>query len=346
MYRNLLIKWNIEHIITSGKVIAHEDKNSPQSEENNSENNKETIQQESKKEEHREEIVKNVVVDEFSNIYKNWIFITMSFFTSIIKTKTVDKDKVSSFVIEIKNAIDKEKNKFLKIIGHEFEGIPYIYRKTLETITLSTLISKNMNHNAYSSNNVMFATLFHDIGMVTVPVSIVNKREALTEEEATILKNHTVQGFKYLQAVGYSPLIASGALQHHERLDGKGYPHQVKGDKISEVAKIIAVVDTYCASVSQKPFKPIPIHAKAAIQELLKGAGTQYDADIITHLIKNVSFYPIGSTVILSDERIASVFDTSGVPMRPIVKIDETNEELDLSKNQNIFIKGIYVKKT
>ena len=334
-YRNLLIKWNIEEI-TYDSIVS---KDAPRGEKID-ENNKEINQEENK------EVKVQSLEEEFFVKYRNWVFITMSFFTSIIKTKTIEKDKVSQFIIEVKDAIDKERHHFLKIIGHEIEGVPYIYRKTLETMTLATLVSKNMNHNTYSSNNVMFATLFHDLGMVAIPMSIINKKEALTEEETTLLKNHTVIGFKYLQAVGYSPLIASGSLQHHERLDGKGYPNQIRADKISEVAKIISIVDSYCASVSQKPFKPIPIHAKAAIQELLKGAGTQYDANIITHLIKNISFYPIGSMIVLSDERIASVFDTSGVPMRPIVKIDGTDEELDLSKNQNVFIKGVYAKKT
>jgi len=351
-YKNILMKWNIENIKIDDMASLSKNSSQPENinnknelDQNNNKNENEIDQNNVKNVENKKDIVRDPEV-EFLDKYKNWIYITMSFFTSIIKSRAIEKDKVASFIIEVKNCMEKEKKRFLKVIGHELTGIPYVYRKTLETMTLATLVSKNMNHNVYSSNNVMFATLFHDIGMVTVPMSIINKTEPLTEEEATILKNHTVQGFKYLQAVGYSPLIASGALQHHERLDGKGYPNQLKIDKITELAKIIAVVDTYCASISQKPFKPIPIHAKAAIQELLKGSGTQYDQEIVAHFIKNISFYPIGSMVILSDERIASVSDTSGIPMRPIVIINETNEELDLSKNQSIFIKGVYVKKT
>ncbi len=344
-YKKLLIRWNIEQIVSNGVVSEVKEEDAEKDAAENSSLDKK-IGEAAPTDVKREEEIVSTIDDEFLNRYKNWIFMTMSFFTSIIKTKSIEKDKVTSFIIEIKAAMEKEKSQFLKIIGHDIEGIPYIYRKTLETMTLAALVSKNMNHNTYTSNNVLFATLFHDIGMVTIPMSVLNKKEPLTEEESTILKNHTVQGFKYLQAVGYSPLIATGALQHHERLDGKGYPNQARGDKISEVAKIIAVVDSYCASISQKPFKPVPIHAKVAIQELLKGSGTQYDAEIITHLIKNISFYPIGSNVVLSDDSIASVVDTSGVPMRPIVRINSTGKDLDLSKNANIFIKGVYVKKT
>jgi len=346
IYINLLIKWNIEDIITKDGINS-KNENSKGSKENNTKNDKEVEQKDTQKVESPKQIISNIegIDVEFFNKYKNWIFLTMSFFTSIIKNKTIDKDRVSSFIIEIRDTILKQKSQFLKIIAQEIEGIPYIYKETLETMTLAILISKSMNYNVYTSNNLIFATLFHDIGMLTVPINIINKKEALTEEEIIVLKSHTIKGFKYLQAVGYSPVIASGALQHHERLDGEGYPYKVRGDKISEVAKIISVLDSYCASISEKPSKPIPIHAKAAVQELLKGSGTQYDTDVINHLIKNISFYPIGITVILSDERIASVLDISGVPMRPIVKIDGTNEELDLSKNQNIFIKGV-VKNT
>jgi len=126
-----------------------------------------------------------------------------------------------------------------------------------------------------------------------------------------------------------------------QRIDGKGYPNHVSLDKITEIAKIIAVVDAYCAAIADKPFRNT-LHAKEAIQDLLKSGGSAYEPSILRELVKNISFYPIGSLVLLSDNNPAEVAGTSGVAMRPIVKIIKTKEMIDLSKKNDIYIKGIY----
>ena len=202
-----------------------------------------------------------------------------------------------------------------------------------------------MNMQEFPANNLMFATLFHDLGMAKIPKEILQKKEKLTKEEIVEIQNHTLHGYKLLREIGYSAIVSTGALQHHERIDGKGYSNHVTGDKITDIAKIIAVVDAYCAAIAERPFKD-HLHAKEALQDLLKSGGTAYDPLILRELVKNISFYPIGSFVNLSNGDIAEVSGTSGVAMRPIVKlVNNGNEEIDLSKRNDIFIKGIYSKK-
>ena len=280
-------------------------------------------------------------VEDFKSTYKKWILTTISFFNAIITTKTIDKEKVVNILNDIKLNVKKNKNECLKMFGKQIEGIPYIHRKTIETTILGYIISESMQLTEFTTSNLLFATLFHDLGMLKVPKEILQKKGALTKEDLTEIQNHTIYGYKYLREIGYSAIVASGALQHHERIDGKGYPNHVSLDKITEIAKIIAVVDAYCAAIADKPFRNT-LHAKEAIQDLLKSGGSAYEPSILRELVKNISFYPIGSLVLLSDNNPAEVAGTSGVAMRPIVKIIKTKETIDLSKRNDIYIKGIY----
>jgi HD-GYP domain-containing protein (c-di-GMP phosphodiesterase class II) len=221
-----------------------------------------------------------------------------------------------------------------------------MHRKTIETTILSLILADSMDITDFASTNLMFATLYHDLGMLKISKDILQKKAALTKEEIIEIQNHTIYGYKYLRDTGYSAIIASGALQHHERIDGKGYPNHVTNEKITDIAKIIAIVDAYCAAIADKPFKD-PLHAKEAVQDLLKRGGAAYDANILKELVKNISFYPIGSFVVLSNDSPAEVIGTSGVAMRPVVKIVTKNgygETIDLSKHNDIYIKGIYSK--
>ena len=105
--------------------------------------------------------------------------------------------------------------------------------------------------------------------MLRIPKAILDKNGPLTPEEYKIMQNHTIIGFNLIRDIRYSAIIASGALQHHERIDGTGYPERKKADQITNIGKIVAILDAYSAAISKKTFKT-PVHAKEAIQDLLK----------------------------------------------------------------------------
>ncbi|MCG8571654.1 MAG: HD domain-containing protein [Spirochaetes bacterium] len=283
------------------------------------------------------------VVDSFKDIYKRWIVAIMNFFNEIITNKNVDKQKVVNLLQDIEQFINRDKNQVLMLFGERFEGVSNIYLQTIESVILAFGLSKNLELSDFAKTNLVIGTLFHDLGMLKVPKAILEKKGALSKEELTAIQNHTVIGFKYLRDAKYSAIVASGALQHHERLDGKGYPAHIKSDKITQIGKIVGVVDAYCAAISSKPFRD-PLHAKEAVQDLLKKGGTLYDADILREFVKIISFYPIGSLILLSNDIPAKVIGTSGVAMRPIVTTvgQENSETIDLSQRKDLYIKGVY----
>lgn len=284
----------------------------------------------------------------FVELYKKWIKQAYNILNGIIKTNTVDKEAVKRFIVEIIDTVNENRNNALMVFGKEFKGVPSIYPQTIETIILSYIIGESLNLSNLALSNLAIAALFHDIGMLMVPDEILNKLTPLTSDELAIIQKHTVMGYKLLRDIKYSAIIASGALQHHERIDGKGYPNKLSAERVTEIAKIISVADAYCAAISNKPYKHLTLHGKEAIQDLLRGGGTAYEHAILKELIKNISFYPIGSLVLLSDNQPARVVGTSGVPMKPIVKVlnqPEGTDIINLSKTTTIYIKGLYAKK-
>jgi HD-GYP domain-containing protein (c-di-GMP phosphodiesterase class II) len=284
-------------------------------------------------------------VKSFVEIYKSWIKTIQKIFNDVM-INDVNKEMVKNFILDIIKAINKNRNNALMLFGRKFGNIYYVYNQTIETIILAYIIGDGLNLTQLSLSNLTIATLFHDVGMVKIPKPIIEKKEKLTQQEIEIIQNHTNIGYKYLRSAGYSAIIASGALQHHERIDGKGYPNGLLPDKVTGIAKIISIVDAYCAAIASKPFKESPQHAKEAIQDLLRQGGTAYDPSILKELIKNISFYPIGSLILLSNDVPAQVVGTSGVAMKPIIKeLNESEKVIDLSKTNDVYIKGLYQKK-
>ena len=129
--------------------------------------------------------------------------------------------------------------------------------------------------------------LVHDIGKIGISESIINKVGKLTPEEYEVIKTHPVLGAQILKSVTEYPKLVIGAKYHHERYDGKGYPEQLKGTDIPEIARIISVADAYDAMTSKRSYRDA-LPQDAVREEFVKGSGTQFDplfAEIMIRLI-------------------------------------------------------------
>jgi putative two-component system response regulator len=118
----------------------------------------------------------------------------------------------------------------------------------------------------------------HDVGKIAVPAEILAKPTRLTTAEYALVKDHAQLGFEILQEVEFPWPVAEVARQHHERLDGSGYPRGLKDGEILLEARILAVADVVEAMSSHRPYRP-GIGIAAALAEIERGAGAQYDAD-------------------------------------------------------------------
>jgi HD-GYP domain-containing protein (c-di-GMP phosphodiesterase class II) len=122
----------------------------------------------------------------------------------------------------------------------------------------------------------------HDIGKLGLPVEIINKPNTLNDDELVIIRRHPELGYSLLmQMMRVKSVIAKVALQHHERLDGSGYPFGLSGDGIVPIAKIIAIADVVDTIVSPQVYKPaLGLHE--AVQEIKHNSGLLYDPEVVT----------------------------------------------------------------
>jgi HD-GYP domain-containing protein (c-di-GMP phosphodiesterase class II) len=165
--------------------------------------------------------------------------------------------------------------------------------------------------------------LVHDIGKLAVPPEILNKPGRLTDEELRIMRRHPQDGVELLRPADISPLAISIVRDHHERLDGLGYPAGIDGAKLHEFPRIAAVADVYDAVTSERVYKAAaPPHV--GVRVIVEGAGTQFCPDVVRHFRTIVFPYPVGHEITLPDGRagVVSAVDPS-TPDRPLVRVAE-----------------------
>lgn len=130
-----------------------------------------------------------------------------------------------------------------------------------------------------------FGAMIHDIGKIHVPAQILNRPGPLNPAEFSLIKTHPEVGHNIVHDVEFPWPVAQLILQHHERLDGSGYPLGLKGDEIIEEARILAVADVVDAMASHRPYRPA-LGLAAALDEMKKDRGTRYDEAVVNAVVK------------------------------------------------------------
>ena len=185
---------------------------------------------------------------------------------------------------------------------------PYTHGHSARVAMYSTRIAREAGLSDEECEQVYFAALLHDVGKIGVPDAVINKPGRLTEEEFALIKQHPVKGNQILSRVQQSPYLSIGAHYHHERYDGRGYPDGLKGNDIPQIARIIGVADAYDAMTSKRSYRD-PIPQQTVREEIMKGAGTQFDpeyAKIMLHLIDLDMEYTMRERETGEDDAIAS----------------------------------------
>ncbi|MGI5921262.1 MAG: HD-GYP domain-containing protein [Syntrophomonadaceae bacterium] len=223
----------------------------------------------------------------------------------------------------------------------------YTFAHSVNVCILSIMCGITMSYHELRLKELGIGALLHDIGKTKIDLAILNKEEDLTREEFAEIKRHCEYGFNILrQCPDVSLLSAHIAFQHHERWDGKGYPRQLKGEKILDYARIVATADVYDALMADRPYRPA-YSVSQAITILQRMSGIYLDPQSVSALVANIAMYPIGSIVELNTGEVGIVVDNNKeTPARPVLKIVFDNNkrlirphEIDLSKLTTIIIR-------
>nr|WP_297770341.1 HD-GYP domain-containing protein [uncultured Butyrivibrio sp.] len=144
----------------------------------------------------------------------------------------------------------------------------------------TAMIAKEMGYDAETVEKYYRIGLLHDVGKVGIPNAVLKKPGKLTDEEYDMIKSHTIKGYEVLKDISVVPELAVGALAHHERHDGKGYPNGLSGDEIPKVARIIAVADSFDAMYSDRQYRKRMDFDKV-IAEIREVSGTQLNPEVV-----------------------------------------------------------------
>jgi len=173
---------------------------------------------------------------------------------------------------------------------------PYTSGHQRRVAELAQSIATEMGLSADRQDFIRTASSIHDIGKIAIPTEILSKPIKLTDLEFNLIKTHSQSGYDILKDIEFPWPVADVVLQHHERMDGSGYPHGLKGDDILLEARILAIADVVEAIASHRPYRPA-LGINLALEEISGNKGIFYDADAVDACLK--LFREKGYTLIL-----------------------------------------------
>ncbi len=209
----------------------------------------------------------------------------------------------------------------------------YTFKHSVDVATMAMIIAQKHGLSKDEIHEIGITGLLHDVGKSKIPNEILNKPAKLTDEEFAFMKQHTLLGYKILKEKDdIKGEIRLGVLQHHEKLNGKGYPQGLTSDKIVPYAKILAVADIYDALVTKRPYKE-PFSQRDAV-EMIMSMTSDLDIDIMKSFLESVILYPVGSTVKLSNgEKAKVVKNNRDYILRPKVVEFRSGRVYDLAND-------------
>ncbi|WP_440055063.1 HD-GYP domain-containing protein [Pseudoalteromonas sp. T1lg65] len=215
----------------------------------------------------------------------------------------------------------------------------YNWRHMTNCAILITVFAKHLGLPQYIIEQMALGAMLHDIGHAKLPQGLINKPGKFTELEYRAVKKHVAQSLGMSKGEdGITPLMLDMIINHHERLDGTGYPRRIKGDALSTAARMMAIVDVYDAITADQHHKEAdePINA----MRFLLASKKQFDPILVQRFIKCMGVHPVGTIVKLTNERLGLVLEgNKHAPTSPIVRVfyntkhlhHVTAKDLDLS---------------
>lgn len=220
---------------------------------------------------------------------------------------------------------------------------------SIHVATLAVKIGAGAGYKNEVLASLAIAGLVHDVGMMRMPLTILENPEPLSSEERAVIQTHPIEGAEIIGQLGpdYEWLQAV-VLQEHEQHRGQGYPHGISGREIDEFARIIGMVDAFVAMTQPRPWRP-PMTPHEAAKELIYIRKDNFDPKFVKLFLKKVTIFPINSIVRLSNNEIGQILSVhEDLPLRPTIEVLQPNRGkkviehkiLDLRKRPLLYITG------
>jgi HD-GYP domain-containing protein (c-di-GMP phosphodiesterase class II) len=278
--------------------------------------------------------------EERQEFYDKLRSFTASMFDQIERKDSIDVGEIRSMVSTLMSRMSRSPQETIQLTRIRDDEL-YLYSHTINVTILSVYLARQLDFDSHEIEELGIGAMLHDAGMTKVPDPVLNKEGQLTDKEYRVIQQHPRFKEEMLKdAEGLSYFARSVVLQHHERMDGSGYPHGIDGSEISRFARLVAVTDSYDAMVSPRVYSRRKT-AYEAMQEIVRQAGQSYDKKMARYFYQNMAVYPIGTVVELSNGAVGVVQGATDAPMRPRVKIilDESGEKQEPAPIMNLMEK-------
>lgn len=253
------------------------------------------------------------------------------------------QEVVRSLIKELRN-----NGEVISLLSDVFTHDDYIFTHSLNVTMYALALGKELHLTPPKMEALGLGAILHDVGKMNVPREILFKPGKLTVDEFRRIQTHTDDGFKILRQSPNIPLLAAHcAYQHHERLDGSGYPRGIRSDDIHLFGKILGIVDVFDAVTSNRVYREAMLPHEG-LEILYSGSGSLFDQHMVEAFRRCIAVYPNGVSVQLDDGREAIVVKQNPYLCdRPVIreiKRDGTRgRDIDLSKELNIMIANCHL---
>jgi HD-GYP domain-containing protein (c-di-GMP phosphodiesterase class II) len=232
--------------------------------------------------------------------------------------RAIDANACLPLVDDISASVTRDPGAFISLARLKRQD-EYTYMHSVAVCALMVGLARQLGLDEAQTRRAGLAGMMHDVGKALVPLDLLNKPGKLTPEEFRTVASHPVRGHELLMVGSeVDELVADVCLHHHEKFDGTGYPHGLKGDAISLFARMGAVCDVYDAVTSDRPYKKAWDPAES-MRQMAQWKG-HFDPAVFQAFIKTLGIYPIGSLVRLKSDRLAVVC-SKGALLTPKVKV-------------------------
>lgn len=244
-----------------------------------------------------------------------------SFMQNIKVGAAIDVAPIHQLADELQNSVLRNANA-LSCLGRIREKDNYLLE---HSVNLSVLMSLFGNHRGLSGDilhQTIVGALLHDIGKILVPDEVLHKPGRLTTEEFQTMKLHARYSRDILASTeGIGEIALITAAQHHEKLDGTGYPEGLKGDEITEYGRMVAITDVYDAITADRVYHK-GLTPTQGLKKLLEWSGDHLDPLLVKDFIRCIGLYPVGALVLLESGRLGVVIETNEHDQRlPVLRV-------------------------
>ncbi len=268
---------------------------------------------------------KNLKEQEASNqvlaAYRQRVALVASIFERYKMKNELKIEEITELVKGLMSLVKSQPRYALNLPDVESEGMAFLPSHAVKSSILAVALADFLKLPPHRAIEVGIAGLLHTIGMMRIPPEIYLSDRTLGPREKQMIIAHPILSFRALKEAGFPMQIAVAVLEHHERMDGSGYPRKLVGDRLSLYGKIVAVASSYVAAVSERPFRQAR-DGHSGILDLLRDAGKFYDEKVLRALVLTLSIYPIGTHVELGNKSVGVVIRTNPAsPKLPVVRL-------------------------